>query len=323
MSKPVNPADRDEPGAPVPRAPETRAALTSLVVGLTLLAVKFAAYFLTGSAAIFSDAMEGIVNVLASGVALYAVFLAHIPADPEHPYGHGKAEFLSAGFEGGLILLAAIVIAVQAIGEMIEGPGVHQLDAGILLLIGAMLVNGATGWYLVRAGRRTDSATLVADGKHLLSDALTSAAIVLALIVMWFRPHWTWIDPIAALVVALYLIGVGGGLVHGSVGGLMDKQDRADDRLIRSILDAHTGPAGAEPRVCSYHKLRHRHSGRYHWVDFHLVVPADWTVTRGHEVASAIEYEIEQALGVGNATAHVEPCISPACSACRARRTSG
>ena len=297
----------------VPRA-EIVAAGTSVVVSAILLVVKFVAYYLTGSAAIFSDALESIVNVIASLVAGYSLLLAHQPADAQHPYGHGKAEFLSAGFEGGMILVAAAVIAFRAIEEMIAGPGAHQLDLGLMLVAIAGGANGAVGLLLLQAGRRRGSIALVADGKHLLTDAITSAAVVIALAIMWFKPAWTWVDPIAALLVAGYIAVMALGLLSHSTAGLMDRQDVEDDKLLRDILDAHV--SGLEPRICSYHKLRHRHSGRYHWVDFHVMVPATWDIRRGHEVASAIEHEIEQALGEGNATAHVEPCANGACSSC-------
>ncbi|MEO6436652.1 MAG: cation diffusion facilitator family transporter [Tepidisphaeraceae bacterium] len=299
----------------VPR-PELAAAATSVVVSVLLLIVKFAAYHLTGSAAIFSDALESIVNVVASCVAAWSLFLAHQPADAQHPYGHGKVEFLSAGFEGGMILVAACVIAWRAIEEMIEGPGVHELRIGLLLIFLAGAVNGAVGLMLLRSGRQRRSPTLVADGQHLLTDAITSAAVLLALLVMWVMPRWTWVDPIAAVLVAIYIAVTGLRLLSQSAAGLMDEQDADDEKLLRQILDAHVADSAATPRICSYHKLRHRHSGRYHWVDFHVVVPATWDVKRGHEVASAIEYEIEQALGEGNATAHVEPCIQPRCASC-------
>ena len=216
------------------------------MVSDVLLAVKFAAYHLTGSAAIFSDALESIVNVIASVVAGWSLFLAHQPADAQHPYGHGKVEFLSAGFEGGMILLAAAVIALRAIEEMIEGPGVHELKVGLVLILLAGLVNGAVGLYLLRSGRQRGSATLVADGKHLLTDAITSAAVLVALLVMFFKPSWTWVDPIAALLVAAYIAYVSLGLLAESAAGLMDRQDAADEKLLRQILDAHTGPAGRD-----------------------------------------------------------------------------
>jgi cation diffusion facilitator family transporter len=298
----------------VPRA-EALAAATSVIVSVVLLTVKFTAYYLTDSAAIFSDALESIVNVIASLVATYSLLLAHQPADAQHPYGHGKVEFLSAGFEGGMILLAAAVIAFRAVEEMFHGPGAHQLDLGLILIAIAGGVNGAVGLLLLHAGRRRGSIALVADGKHLLTDAITSAAVLAALAVMWFKPAWTWIDPIAALLVAAYIAVMALQLLSQSTAGLMDRQDAADDELLRTILDAHVSGA-TPPHICSYHKLRHRHSGRYHWVDFHVMVPPTWDVRRGHEVASAIEYEIERALGEGNATGHVEPCANGQCAGC-------
>src|SRR4051812_41380024 len=157
----------------IPR-PELMAAVASVAVSVILLALKFTAYYLTESAAIFSDALESIVNVVASMVAAYSLFLAHQPPDEQHPYGHGKVEFLSAGFEGGMILLAACVIAFRAIEEMFRGPGAHQLDWGLLLIFFAGAINGVAGLSLLIIGRRRDSMTLTADGKHLLSDAITS-----------------------------------------------------------------------------------------------------------------------------------------------------
>ena len=300
----------------VPRV-EAVAALASVVIALVLLGVKFTAYYLTESAAIFSDALESIVNVVASLVAAYSLFLAHQPPDELHPYGHGKVEFLSAGFEGGMILLAACVIAFRAIEEMIRGPGAHELDWGLVLIFFAGAVNGIAGVSLLILGRRRHSMTLTADGQHLLSDAITSVGVLAALGIMWLEPRWVWIDPIAALLVAAYIAYMGTHLLSASAAGLMDRQDAADVKLLREILDAHVGAAGREPRICSYHKLRHRHSGRYHWVDFHLVVPSHLDVARGHQLASAIEHEIEVALREGDATAHIEPCTHADCATCR------
>jgi cation diffusion facilitator family transporter len=296
-------------------APEAIAGLTSLLVGALLLAVKFLAYYVTGSAAIFSDAMESIVNVLAAAFAVYALFYAHRPADREHPYGHGKIEFLSAGFEGGMILVAAIVIAFRAVEALLRRPPLEQVGLGLMLMAGAMVVNGAMGLYLIRSGRKNKSLTLEADGKHLLSDAITSAAAIVALGLVRLTT-WVWIDPVFALLIAAYITFTAVGLMRHSAAGLMDQQDLADEALLKQILDAHLAPDGKEPQICSYHKLRHRHSGRYHWVDFHIMVPPTLNIERGHAIASTIEYEIELALGEGNATAHVEPCVEKTCAGC-------
>lgn len=287
----------------------------SLVTGLVLLAVKFVAYYLTGSTAVFADALEGIVNVSASVVAAYALIYAHEPADSEHPYGHGKIEFFAAGFEGGMILLAGLVTLAKAIEALVRSSSLrhNELGTGVLLMLLAVGLNSAVGVSLIRTGKKVSSLTLEADGWHLIGDAVTSAVALAALVLIGFT-HVRWVDPAAALLVSMYIGWTGIGLVRRSAAGLLDMQDSADQAMLERILESHLGETGLEPRICSYHKLRHRHSGRYHWVDFHIMVPAEWDVDHGHRVASKIEYEIEQAIGEGNATAHVEPCIDSLCT---------
>lgn len=302
----------------IPRV-EARAALLSLAVGVTLLAVKFGAYLLTKSAVIFSDALESIVNVAAGAVALYALSVAHRPADLDHPYGHGKVEFMSAGFEGGMIFVAAGAIIFQTIGTIYLGlttaPLLERPGTGLILVAAAMAVNAAMGAYLIGVGRRHCSLTLEADGWHLISDAGTSGAALIGLgLIALLGMRWWLIDPIAAIVMAIYLGLSGVRMMRRSAAGLMDKQDLADQKTLEHILDDHVG--GRDPAICSYHKLRHRHSGRYHWVDFHIRVPDDLDIQKAHQIASSIEYEIERTLGEGNATAHIEPCADSRCPRC-------
>lgn len=302
---------------PLTMRDETRLARLSVTVSVLLLAVKFLAYGLTGSAAIFSDALESVVNVAAAVMAMWALSVAHRPADRTHPYGHGKAEFISAALEGGMILLAAVAAAVKAVdvlrrGDVAQSP---HLDAGIWLMVAALVINGLMGSILLRVGKRNGSLALEADGRHLFADALTSAVAIVALVLV----KWTgksWVDPVAALVVTVWIIVTGFHLIRRSVAGLMDETDVADDQLLRRILDAHIGERAVEPAICGYHKLRHRHNGRYHWVDFHMIVPRDWDIAKAHDVASAIEFELETALGEGNATAHIEPCDQGVCMRC-------
>lgn len=284
---------------------ERRAAILSLVVSVVLTSVKFYAYYVTTSAAVFSDALESIVNVVASAFALYAITLAHAPADESHPYGHGKVEFLSAAFEGGMIFVAGAVVLWRAFTDFFMGAHVDSPEKGIYLLAGTAVVNGVVGFFLFRIGRRRSSLALVADGRHLISDVVTTSAVLVSLgLVYWTRK--IWIDPLCAALAGGYLFWTAYRLLRESTAGLMDEQDTDDDRLLRSILDAHV--AGKEPRICSYHKLRHRHTGRMHWIDFHVCVPKGMTVLASHKIASEIEYEIEQALGEADATAHMEPC---------------
>ena len=306
----------------VPRT-EARAAILSLVLAIVLLAAKTFAFALTRSAAIFSDALETVVNVAAAAFAIYSLSVAHTPADRDHPYGHGKIEFFAGGFEGGMIFLASLFMIGKAVQTLVYGGlKLEGLGTGILVLGGALFVNSFAGLYLVRVGKRSGSMTLEADGRHLLADAITSVFALIALLLVRLTGA-KWIDPIMAIVVAAYIAMIGVVLMRRSAGGLMDRQDKADQKLLQTILDSHVGTSGREPHICSYHKVRHRHSGRYHWVDFHIMVPPDWDVKRGHEVASAIEYEIEQAIGEGNATAHIEPCKDEDCPSCQAVGRAG
>jgi cation diffusion facilitator family transporter len=312
-----------DPGAkPAPSSrTERHAALLSLGLSIFLLVVKFVAYFLTRSNAIFSDAVENIVNVMGAGFAVYSISLAHRPADADHPYGHGKVEFFSAGLEGGMMLLAAIVIAGKVVTAMFtrQSPIVEQLGVGLVLVTVACVLNCGVGGLIWGIGRRYGSLTLVADGIHLISDAVDSAVVLGALLLVRYT-GWEWIDSAAALLVAAYIAYLAIGLIRKSAAGLMDEQDVASQKLLRKILDSHLGPNGVEPRICSYHKVRHRHNGRWVWVDFHIMVPAWWNVQRGHQAASAIEYEIERAMGESNATAHVEPCATAVCANCTAEQ---
>ncbi len=295
---------------------ELRLAILSLCLGAGLMTTKLFAYYVTNSAAIFSDAIENVVNVLSSAFALYAVLLAHRPADQEHPYGHGKVEFLSAAFEGGMILLATILIVVQSGQSLIAGKDPQSLGLGIGITAASTILCAGLGILIRQRGIAGGSMTLEADGVHLLSDAVTGAVVMIALILVRIT-HISALDPVAALAVSVWIACQAAALVRRAAAGLMDEQDAADADLLKRVLDAHVGPAATEPRICSYHKLRHRHSGRMHWVDFHIQVPAGWAVEQGHRVATSIEMEIERSLKQSSATAHVEPCKQAACKICQ------
>ena len=300
----------------IPRAEKVAISL-SVGLGVILLALKFYAYSVTQSAAIFSDAVESIVNVLASMVALWALSIAHTPPDENHPYGHGKVEFISAAFEGGMIVLAALFIFIRTIDLVFfHKTEPAAIDSGLILMIIAMVLNGAAGLALIRVGNKQQSITLEADGQHLLADAVTSIAVIVSLVIVRLT-GWHWADPIMAIVIAIYIAVAGIRMAQRSFGGLMDQQDVTDEKQLTDLLEAHATPNGPEPRICSYHKLRHRHSGRYHWVDFHIMVPRNLSVADGHRIASSIEYKIETLLGQGNATAHVEPCDDRDCLECK------
>jgi len=323
MSKPSVPSPPAELPSAAPSADsraELHLASGTLALGLLLLGLKFLAYFITGSAAIFSEALESIVNVFAASLTVYAIILAHAPADRRHPYGHGKAEFITAAFEGGMLLAAGFVMVFRSIELLIYGAKVQKLDAGLALVLFMALASGFLGVALIRRGKASSSLSLEAVGQQFMSDAVTTVMVLVTLIAVKLTRQ-NWLDPVGGLLMAGYVSYVAASLMRRSFAGLMDEQDIADDNMIRRLLDAHLHQPGHEQSttICSYHKLRHRHSGRYHWVDFHMVVPGDWSIDQGHRVASGIEYEIEQALGEGNATAHVEPCNGIDCLVCPAK----
>jgi cation diffusion facilitator family transporter len=283
----------------------------SLTVSVGLLAAKFQAFRLTGSTAILSDALESIVNVVAAAFAIGALVFAHRPADRNHPYGHGKMEFLSAAFEGGLIAFAAVLIIYEVVQGLMEGVTLRSLDVGMMVVLGAGLVNLALGFFLVRAGRRYDSLTLVADGRHVLSDFYTSAGIVVGLLLVSVTGI-TWLDPVVALVVAFNLMWTGLRLVREASAGLLDEEDTPLlDRLL-VVLEPHLGQG-----VIRVHHLRAIRAGRFHHVDAHLVVPEFWTVERSHELAEDLGERVMKELGVdGEMTLHTDPCHRIYCRMC-------
>jgi cation diffusion facilitator family transporter len=293
---------------------ERRAIVLALALGIVLTVVKFIAWRMTGSSAVYSDAVESIVNIAASGFALWAIHQAHRPADRTHPYGHGRFEFLSASAEGALIAAAAVSIVWEAVHRMLAGDiHVERAGWGIAVVGATVAANAAMGTWLLVLGRRRKSSALESDGKHLLTDSVTSLGAIAALLLVHFTGQ-AWIDPVIALVMACVILVVGYRIVRHALGNLLDEQDAGDYETVRKILDEHVAAPGRTPRapaILGWHKLRTRHVGRHHWVDFHVQVPGTMDVRSAHELATAIELEIEAALGCGedggNATAHVEP----------------
>ncbi len=287
--------------APSPTTLRLRAALLSLVIGALLLAIKLGAWALTGSTAVLSDALESIVNVIAAGFAVYSVHLSRKPPDLDHPYGHGKIEFLSAGFEGGLIFVAGGLIIFEATRRLLVGVALARLSEGIGLVAFAAVVNLILGLYLIRTGKKTHSLTLVADGKHLLTDVYTSAATAAALAVVLLT-GWRWIDPAFAIVAALNILRIGLGLMREAVGGIMDEADPEDLKIVAEAL-AHLD----DPLFVGWSQLRSRHQGALHHVDLTVYVPDETAVAAGHALADRVERTIASALGEAEVICHVEP----------------
>ncbi len=283
----------------------------SLAVGVLVFAVKVAAWIVTGSVAVFSDAMESIVNVVAALLLVWSLRLAAQPADRDHPYGHGKAEFLSAGVEGGLIIVAALLIGVQALRDLVVGSAPHRLDTGMALVFGASLLNGALGLHLVRVGRRTGSLALHADGRHVLTDVWTSAGVLLGLLAVQLTGI-VWLDPAVALAVAANIVREGWQLVQRAVGGLLDEADEALLDKLAAALDA-----SRPPEWIDVHGLRAWRSGAEAHMDLHLVVPRYFDAERLHRIQEEIEERLREAAAMpAEAVVHFDPCRPHECLYC-------
>ncbi len=291
-----------EPDADPNEVSVQRVAIHAVLAGLVITLLKFTAFALTNSVAILSDALESIINIVAAGVMLYSLWLSNRPADEDHPYGHGKVEFLAIGMEGWLILFAGIFIAVEAIRRLFSGVEPTHLNIGMWMLLVIGLLSASLAAYVWLMGRKYQSEPLVADGKHLATDVVSTIGVLIGLVMVRWS-GWLWLDPVVAILVAGLCLFVSWRLLWKSIHGLMDASDPDDDKLIRQILDE----AKAAGHILGYHKVRHRHNGPFHWVDMHLQVDGAMNVADSHSVASRIEARIEKELGRANATAHVEP----------------
>jgi cation diffusion facilitator family transporter len=278
-----------------------RFALGSIALGCLVLGLKSLAWWLTGSAALYSDALESIVNVAASTVALVALRFAARPADANHPYGHDKAEFFSAVIEGVMIVIAALSIFGEAWHAWQAPRTLNLASQGIALSVVATVLNGVWAWVLLRAGKRLRSVTLDADGRHLVSDVVTSCGVVVGF-ALTILTGVKELDPLIAAATGLYVLWSGASLIRGSVGGLMDMApDEAVLRRINELIAEHG--AGA----IEAHDLRARQAGRLTFLDFHLVVPGSMSVRESHDICDRIETALKTDMDHLAITIHVEP----------------
>ena len=278
-----------------------QAGWVSLGAGILILALKWLAYGLTGSVALYSDALESLVNVVAAAVVVFVLIVSARPPDQEHAYGHSKAEYFSSGFEGALILVAAALIVWEALGRLLAPKVPQALDAGVMVSLGAAAANAALGVFLLRTGKREISPSLRADGAHLLTDVWTTlgvwAGIGLALLTGW------WIlDPLLAIVVGINILFTAYHLMRDSVAGLMDQGlTPAELEALRSALGKAMGAA------IQIHALKTRRSGPLVFVEFHLVVPATMSVAEADLLCDRLESAAREAFPDAQLTIHVEP----------------
>jgi cation diffusion facilitator family transporter len=274
----------------------------SLVVGVALMLAKVAAFAVTDSSAILSDAAESVVHVIAVAFAAFSLRLSHQPADKNHLYGHAKIGFVSAGFEGAAIVFAAGYILFECVSALIHGPTVQRVDLGLYLTAAVVVINGGLGFYLLGLGRRHGSLILKANGHHVLTDSITSLAVLVALGLVAFT-GWGYWDPICGIAAAGHILVSGGRLVGKGWRGLMDEADPSIFQRVEKVLEVEV-----EARGITYHALRYRDLGNMLWVDFHLMFDGQLTVDEAHRIATEIEVAVDRAFQRPvYVTSHLEP----------------
>jgi len=278
----------------------------SIAAAVVTIALKFGAWAVTGSVGLLSDAAESVVNLVAALFALVVVQWSTRPPDEEHTYGHEKADYLSAGVEGALIILAAATIGVTAVDRLLHPAEITDVGLGLAVAVAASLVNLGVGRKLVAAGREYSSMTLEADGRHLLTDVWTSAGVVVA-VALVAATGWKALDPLVALAVAANIVVTGVSLVRRSTDGLLDRA-LSDEELARvdAVLRRHAG------EEVQFHALRSRRAGSRAFVSTHVLVPGGWSVQRGHDLAEQLDRELREALGHATVFTHLEPLEDPA-----------
>ena len=288
------------------RASLKRYAWLSIAAAVGTIVLKTAAYLLTGSVGLLSDALESLVNLVGAVMALGMLTVAARPADDDHAYGHGKAEYFSSGVEGTLILFAALSIGVAAVDRLVHPKPLEQVGLGLGVSVIASLINLGVAIVLRRAARTYDSITLEANAHHLLTDVWTSAGVIVGVGVV-AATHWSPLDPIVALLVAANIVWTGVRIVRQSVLGLMDTALPEEERIaLRLALEPYLKD-GVE-----YHALRTRQSGARRFVSLHVIVPGMWTVHRGHELLERIEADIRRVVPNVTVLTHLESLDDPA-----------
>ncbi|GGB08659.1 cation diffusion facilitator family transporter [Allosediminivita pacifica] len=278
-----------------------RLAIGSIIIGALVLGIKTLAWWMTGSVALLSDALESTVNVATAVAALIAIRVAARPADDTHPYGHHKAEFFSAVLEGVMIIVAALLILNEA-WQGLRSPVALELPlVGLLVNAGATVINAVWSRILITKGRSAQSPALVADGRHLMADVVTSLGVAVG-VLLAVATGWWILDPLLAGAVALNILWAGSRVVRESLSGLMDEAaPEATVRCVREVISQEAGGA------VEAHDLRTRHAGQAIFIDFHLVVPAEMTVFDAHEICDRVEEALKEAVPGARITIHVEP----------------
>ncbi len=283
----------------------TKFAWLSIAAVVATIGLKSAAWLVTGSVGLLSDAAESVVNLVAAIVALIALKVAAKPADKNHHFGHSKAEYFSSAIEGVMIFVAAATIIVLAIQRLMSPQPLEEVGIGLLISVVAALLNGAVALVLIRAGRKHNSITLRADGHHLMTDLITSVGVVVGIGLVGLT-GWAWLDPVVALGVGINILWTGWRLVTESTAGLMDESlPKEDNERLREILATHT------THEVEFHAFRTRVSGSRAFMEMHMLVPGDWTIKRGHDALEDLIVVIRQDFPELNVIGHLEPIEDP------------
>lgn len=291
--------------------PQKKAILVSLCISAVLMLAKFVAYFITHSNAILTDAAESIVNVLASGFAFYSIYLATLPKDENHPYGHGKVEFFSAFVEGVLIALAGLIIVFKSGYDLLFPKAITQLFEGATIIGATGVINLLVGFYLINTGKKHRSITLEADGKHLLTDAITSAGLVAGIVLIQLTKIF-WLDSTISIGLGLYIIFNGYKLTRRSVGGLMDESNVELVKDIVAILQENRHDAWID-----VHNLRAQQYGADLHIDCHITLPYYFDLVKVHQEISDIDKLINvKAAHKTELFIHADPCLPECCHYC-------
>lgn len=278
-----------------------RIAVVSILVALAVLAIKYAAYWVTGSIALYSDAFESIVNVVTAVAALIAIRFSQAPPDDKHPFGHHKAEYFAAVLEGALIIVAAFLILRAAYGAILEPRPLTELSLGLAINAGAAVLNGTWATFLIRRGRDSASPALIADGWHLMTDVVTSLGVLLGLLLA-AATGWLILDPLLAALVALNVLWTGARITKTSMSSLLDEAAAPDIvERIRATIQANGYGA------MQAHDIRTRGAGRATFIEFHLVVPGAMSVEEAHAICDRLEDAIEAEIAGAEVVIHVEP----------------
>lgn len=283
----------------------TRYAWLSVAAALLTLTLKFAAYWKTGSVSLLSDALESLVNLAAALLALAMLRWAAQPPDEDHSFGHDKAEYISSGVEGALIFVAAAGIVISAVPRLLNPQPLQEISLGLALSVVASLINGATAWILLKAGRRHQSVALKADAHHLLTDCWSSAAVVIGVTGVAVTGY-NILDPIAALVVAAYIAWTATRILHQATHGILDASLPTPTlERIETLL------GGYREQGLDFHALRTRQAGRVSFIQLHVLVPGEWSVVRGHNLLEELEEKIRDLVPNARIHTHLEPIEDP------------